>query len=197
MSQYNDLVMRKASFLYLCFAVLLISVPAVTGIPQTRSPSVTDDCPYCQLYGQRFRTKVDLYLFQDTGEPHYKYFGVSNSGSDNKHAVNKQKPRPATLPRTISKAYVGHTYRTAKILDTIPAGSEFTVESATHEVLLTSGEHIGLMCRLFYNGKEVALVGAEFIQVHTENAQTASPTSRPNPDIDDSIATKLDVPDAK
>jgi hypothetical protein len=196
--------MRKASFLYLCFAVLyfcfavlLISVPVVTGIPQTRSPSVTDDCPYCQLYGQRFRTKVDLYLFQDTGEPHYKYFGVSNSGSDNKHAVNKQKPRPATLPRTISKAYVGHTYRTAKILDIIPAGSEFTVESATHEVLLTSGEHIGLMCRLFYNGKEVELVGAEFIQVHTENARAASPTSRPNPDIDDSIAAKLDVPGTK
>src|SRR5260370_38319455 len=102
--------MRLASFLsfcfavlYFCFAVLLISVAAVTGLAQTQSPSVTDDCPYCQLYRQRFRTKVDLYLFQDTGEPHYKYVRVGNSGSGGKAPVDEQNPGAAPRPHLSSR----------------------------------------------------------------------------------------------
>lgn len=169
--------MRRVFFFYLCSALILISTVAV---PQTHVPSVTDDCPYCQLYGQRFRTVIDLYLFQDMGEPHYKYFGL----------INGSTRKPATLPSAISKSHIGHTYGTAKILGIVPAGSEFTVESATHEVLLASGEHIGLMCRLPYKGR-APLVSAEFIQVHSENTAGVA-SSRPNPDIDETIAVKLD-----
>src|SRR5579872_1134127 len=118
--------------------------------------SVTDDCTYCQLYGQHFRTRVDLYLFQEIGEPHYKYFGVSN--------LARTKPR--YLPIGISKTHIGHIYGTAKILAVIPAGSEIVVEAATHEVSVSSGETLGLICRLSYEGKEEPQVGAEFIQVH-------------------------------
>ena len=132
---------------------------------------------------------MDLYLFQDTAEPRLRYFGLSN----------RSRRKPAKLPR-ISKVYIGHAYGTAKLLDIVPAGSEFIVESATHEVQLSSGEHVGLMCRLFYKGKEVSLVNAEFIQVHTDNVHTddartddahTGPLRRPNPDIDEAIAVKL------
>jgi len=170
--------MHRVFFCFaLCSALILVSAAAV---PQTHSPSVTDDCPYCQLYGQRFRTKIDLYLFQDTAEPHHKYFGL----------INGSTKKPATLPSAISKSHIGRIYGTGRILGIVPAGSEFTVESATHEVLLASGEHIGLVCRLPYKG-ETPLVHAEFIQVHSENTSGAA-SSRPDPDIDETIAVKLD-----
>ncbi len=175
--------MRRALFSF-CLFVLLFTLAGAS-----QAPAVTDDCPYCQLYGQRFRTRADLYLFQDTAEPHLMYFGLSN----------RNRRKPAKLPR-INQTHIGHAYGTAKLIDIVPAGSEFIVESATHEVQLSSGEHVGLMCRLFYKGKEVLLVNAEFIQVHTDNVHTddartddahTGPLRRPNPDIDEAIAVKL------
>jgi len=181
--------MRRALFSFCLFVVLLFTLAGAS-----QAPAVTDDCPYCQLYGQRFRTKANLYLFQDTAEPHLMYFGLSN----------RSRRKPAKLPR-INQTHIGHAYGTARLLDIVPAGSEFVVESATHEVQLSSGEHVGLMCRLFYKGKEVSLVNAEFIQVHTDNIHTndvriddarrdnarAGPIRRPNPDIDEAVAVKL------
>ena len=168
--------MRFTSFLAVCFFFLGSLRGYESALAFEDTPSVTDDCTYCQLYGQHFRTKIDLYLFQEIGEPHYKYFGVSN------HRPTK----PAYLPAVISKSHIGHVYGTAKILAVVPAGSEFVVEAATHEVLVNSGETLGLQCRLFYNGKEVSGVGAEFIQVHT-----MLPDGRQDPHLDEAIAMRI------
>jgi hypothetical protein len=137
---------------------------------------VTDDCDYCRLYGTRFRTLIDLYLFQETGDPAYKYFGVSSRAS----------VRPSYLPLAIKRSHVGHIFRSAKILGVVPAGSEFVVEAATHDVSQSSGETLGLMCRLFYERQEIFPVHAEFIQIHTLYAD-----GRQNPTIDPAIAETM------
>jgi hypothetical protein len=157
--------------LLILFLLLAIGIefPAACS---DRQPSVTDDCLYCQLYGKHFRTRIDLYLFQESGEPHYKYFGVSGRAT----------ARPRYLPARISRHRVGHTYGTARILAVVPAGSELIVETATHEVSVPSGQTVGLMCRLLYQGKEVFPVSAEFIQIHT-----LLPDGRQNPNLDPAI----------
>ena len=154
--------------------ILFVLRPAVLG--SDNLPSVTDDCDYCRLYGTRFRTLVDLYLFQETGEPEYKYFGVSRRG----------RVRPSYLPVGIKTSHVGHVFRSAKILGVVPAGSEFVVEAATHDVAQSSGETLGLMCRLFYGHQEIFPVQADFIQIHT-----LYPDGRQNPAIDPTIAETI------
>jgi len=115
---------------------------------------------YENLFGQRYRTKVDLYLFGDEG---------------------------------IERQYVGRTAGRFKILDVVPAGSELTIVSETHEVTAASGIRekggypMGFICRLRYAGKEVEPVMAEFIQ-----AAERAPQRTPNQRIDDAIAVRVD-----
>jgi len=119
---------------------------------------------------------MNLYLFQEIGAPGYKYFGVSTSA----------KARPGYLPLGINNNHIGHIYGTAKILAVIPAGSEFVVETATHDISLPSGEGIGLICRLFYRQKEIFPISAEFIQIHK-----LFPDGRQDPAIDPAIAERV------
>src|SRR5207245_9469508 len=72
-NEHASHTMRRALFSF-CLCLWLFTFATAAS----QAPAVTDDCPYCQLYGQRFRTEVDLYLFQDTAEPRLRYFGLSN-----------------------------------------------------------------------------------------------------------------------
>jgi hypothetical protein len=132
---------------------------------------------YADLYGQRYRTRVDLYLFT-RGDDDYKYLG--------------RHDRLPALPPDVLREHVGRTEHGLTILDVVPAGSELVVVAETHEVTPESGIRekagypMGLICRLVYGGRERAGVLSEFIQ-----AGEAAPPQTPNQRIDEAIATRI------
>src|SRR5215510_4286533 len=101
----------------------------VAAISSPAEPPSVSHAHYAHLFGKRYRTKVDLYLFSLTSEPDYKYLGRS-TGS---------KFLSASLPADVSRRNVGRTYGTIKILDVVPGGSELTIRAETHEVTPFSG----------------------------------------------------------
>lgn len=172
-----------------CLIFLLVCFNA-TGCKHDRSgvnssPQETHSSGphYAHLFGQRYHTKVDLYLFIFASDPDYKYLGANDSRS---------KFPPGALPPAINKHNIGRTYGDIKILDIVPAGSELTIEAETHEVTAfsgirdTSGFPMGFICRLAYNGKQLNGILSEFIQSHKEVSSEI-----PNQDIDEAIAVKI------
>jgi hypothetical protein len=132
---------------------------------------------YAHLYGQRYRTRVDLYLFT-RGDDDYKYLG--------------RHDRLPALPPGVGRESVGRTQGGLTILDVVPAGSELVVVAETHEVTPESGIReksgypMGLICRLVYGGREIEGVLAEFIQ-----AGETAPPQTPNQRIDDTMAARI------
>jgi hypothetical protein len=117
---------------------------------------------YAHLFGERYRTAVDLRLFHLAGDAERRFLG-----------------RPGTLSGL----------EEVTVLDLVPAGSELVIVAETHEVTPQSGIRdqggypMGFICALTYGGKREEGVLAEFIQA----GQPAAP-GVPNQRIDERIA---------
>jgi len=153
------------------------------GYSATAELSAISQAHYAYLFGKRYHTKVDLYLFVMTADPDYKYLGRNDGGS---------RFLSASLPTTVSRHNVGRTCGVVKILDVVPRGSELTIDAETHEVTPFSGIQgaggipMGFICRLHYDGKQLDDVLSEFIQSHKQVAGAV-----PNQEIDRAIAAPL------
>jgi hypothetical protein len=145
---------------------------------------------YAHIFGQRYRTTTDLYLFMFTADPDLIYLGINRPPQFG----------PKELPASVSAANVGQIYKhwaedglgDVKILDAIPAGSELTIDAETHEVTAlssvrgASGYPMGFICTLKRGDQELHGVLTEFIQSHTEVSAKV-----PNQRLDESIATRI------
>ena len=134
---------------------------------------------YAGMFGQRYRTKTDLYLFIIHEDFDYKYLA-------------KRDSRLPELPADVSKAHIGYTYGDFLILDVVPAGSVLTLAAETHELTGLSGLRakggipMGFICKLAYNGREQDGVFSEFIQL----ARPAPPGTL-NQEINPEFAERL------
>lgn len=163
-------------------AVVLLVAVAGCRSPSEAPPPAAQGHHYPDLFGQRYRTQVDLYLFgsEDTER---QYVGFNDG---------RLRSEPAVLPAAVSRENVGRTFGDFKITDVVPAGSELTILSETHEVTAASGIRekegypMGFICRLSYAGKQVEPVLAEFIQ-----AGERAPFQTPNQRIDEAIAVRI------
>jgi len=176
------------------FVVVWLFASTLTGCGRQTSEAAAGSSPaepasvsqphYARLFGKRYRTKVDLYLFALTSDPDYKYLGRGDGGS---------KFLSARLPATVSRGNAGRTYGLIKILDVVPRGSELTIRAETHEVTPfsgiqgTAGIPMGFICALTYNGKQMDDVLSEFIQSHKEATGAV-----PNQEIDANMAAPLE-----
>lgn len=139
---------------------------------------------YAHLFGQRYRTRVDLYLFTFADEDDRRYVGLNDG---------RLRTEPSVLPRAVTRDHVGHTYGPFKILDVVPSGSELTLVAETHEVTAASGIRekegypMGFICRLAYGGRQLDAVYAEFIQ-----AGEHAPFRTPNQRLDEKIAMRVE-----
>ena len=139
---------------------------------------------YAHLFGQRYRTNVDLYLFTFADDEERRYVGLNDG---------RLRTEPSALPGAVTRGHVGLTYGPFKILDVVPAGSVLTLVAETHEVTATSGIRekegypMGFICRLAYAGRELDAVYAEFIQ-----AADRVPFRTPNQRVDEKIATRME-----
>jgi len=154
-------------------------------------PAAKSEAHYVHLFGQRYRTKADLYLFTFTADPDMTYLG-RNDGRSPQLA--------AWLPATVNHVHVGQMIsRVAgdgrgdlKIVAVFPSGSELTLIAETHEVTPwsgirgTSGYPMGFICNITGGGRRADAVLAEFIQAHKEVTGKT-----PNQDIDETIAEKI------
>jgi hypothetical protein len=169
-----------------CVAILLAGF-CLAGCKQiSREPSRTPPVSgehYAHLFGQRYRTKMDLCLFIFNRDMEYKYIGINDG-----HTLF----RPATLPVGVGVNDIGKTYGNITILDIVPAGSEFTIGAETHETTPLSGIRrmggypMGFICRLTCNGRQVNDALSEFIQSAEE-----APPGIPNQAIDERIAERI------
>jgi hypothetical protein len=145
---------------------LLLLLLAAAGCSSPPEPPVPQSPGhhYPHLFGQRYRTKVDLYLF---------------SSED-------------TERQYVAREHVGRAFREWKVVEVVPAGAELTILSETHEVTAASGIRdkegypMGFICRLSYGAKQVEPVMSEFIQ-----AAERAPHQTPNQRIDESIAVPV------
>ncbi len=171
------------------FSLLLGSLAwsSLSGIAACKRETVPQETAasgqhYHHLFGQRYRTLVDLYLFADAEDPEYRYLGVRDGGT----------PAPASLPATVSVGNVGRTFGGMRIVDTVPAGSELIINAETHEVTDESGIRekggypMGFICALAYRGRRENGILAEFIQ-----SGRAAPAGTPNQEIDPRIAARI------
>jgi len=178
-------------------ALLLLAGFGFAGCQHVR-PADTEGRPavsgahYAHLFGQRYRTKVDLYLFSFVGDPtDVKYVGRNDGRNEFLAAV---------LPSAVSKDNIGKTGQhlspngvdEIKIIDVVPAGTDLTIAAETHEVTpfsnirFSTGYPMGFICKLNYDGKQLEGVLSEFIQSHKEVT-----TQVANQEIDGAIAEKI------
>jgi hypothetical protein len=166
---------------------VLVLVSTLTGCRREAAPAATaspiSGQHYLHLFGQRYRTKVDLYLFAFTDDDERVYLG--------RHDGRRQGP-PADLPRAVVQSEVGRTHGRLHILDAVRAGSELTIVAETHEVTAASGIRekegypMGFICRLEYGGRAREGVYAEFIQ-----AGEHAPFRTPNQHLDEAVVARV------
>jgi hypothetical protein len=132
---------------------------------------VSRDYGFSALVGERYRTKVDLYLFSfpESKSPH---LGINDGSSGF---------RARTLPLQVLPQFVGGNYRGNRILDIVPAGAEFTVNSVLRDVS-SLGITVSFVCNLDYQQRHIENVGTLFIQSNV-NGRDGRP-----PEIDSSLA---------
>jgi len=170
------------------FLLLVLCVLGLSGCrhapPEAANNTVhVEGGPHYQhLFGQRYRTKVDLYLFAFSGDAEAKYLG-RNDG--------RFPYLDVMLPADVSSSHIGDN-GSINILDVVPSGSEFSLAAETHEITTLSGMRdkgglpLGFICRLAYNNKQFNDVLAEFIQTADQ-----APHGTPNQRIDANIAEKI------
>lgn len=135
-------------------ATLLLFV-VLAGCSRERAPAPPPLEPaaghhYGSLFGQRFRTKVDLYLFGDE-EVERQYVG-----------------------RTAGRFKILDVVPAGAELTILSETHEVTAASGIRE---KEGYPMGFICRLRYAGKQVEPVMAEFIQA-AEHAPHGTPNQR-------------------
>lgn len=125
---------------------------------------------YTFLFGHRYRTQTDLYVFFFAQNPDYKYVGTRANGLD---------CGPKELPVEVTQKNIGQTYERwamdglgdLVILGVAPAGSILTIRAETHDVTFLSrvrgsgGYPMGFICDLNYDGQTNSVL-TEFIQSH-------------------------------
>jgi hypothetical protein len=138
---------------------------------------------YAHLFGERYRTRVDLYLFMPQDDLDHVYLG-RNDGTPS--------TRLPQLPVSVDQVNVGKQFGEFLIVDVVPAGSELRLTAETHEVTALSrireqgGYPMGLLGVLTYRGHEAAGVSCEFIQ-----SATKAPPRTANQTIDSAQAEKI------
>ena len=156
---------------------------ALAPRPAPRPAASEPSHHYAHLFGQRYRTTVDLYLFTFADEDERRYVGL-NDGT--------LRSEPSSLPRVVSRDHIGRASGPFKILDVVPAGSELTLVAETHEVTFASGIRekegypMGFIARLSYGGRTLEAVYTEFIQ-----AGARAPFRTPNQRLDERIAERV------
>ncbi len=135
------------------------------------------DSPYDSLMGQRYRTVVDLYLLRATVEPGFAYLSDGRIGA----------ARIDGLGEGVLADDVGLTVEagTMRVEALVPAGAVFTIDRATHEVLVASGQTVSLAGPLEFDGRREPFVLLELIQIN-RHARTM-----PDPDIDPRFARRV------
>ncbi len=174
----------RRSFSLLLGSLAWSFLPGIAACKREMVPQQTEASGqhYRHLFGQRYRTQVALYLFADAEDPEYRYLGIRDG----------RTPGPTSLPATVSGGNVGRTFGGMRILDTVPAGSELTINAETHEVTDESGIRekggypMGFICSLAYRGRRENGILAEFIQ-----SGRAAPAGTPNQEIDPRIAARI------
>jgi len=158
---------------------------------RSNPPLERSEAHYAFLFGQKYRTKTDLYLFgfAQSPEPVY-YIGTRANGLPY---------GPGELPPEITPDYRGRVFQALPgdgasdivILDIAPAGSILTVRAETHDVTALStvrgsgGYPMGFICELVYGGKTNSVL-SEFVQSHKPVAGKV-----PNQDISPAVAEKI------
>ena len=154
------------------------------------APVIHSDAHYAFLFGQRYRTKVDLYLFLFTQQPDYLYVGRNDGATCF---------GPKELPAGVSPEQIGRVYERwatdglgdLVIYGVAPAGSILTIHAETHDVTPLSGIRgsggypMGFICELNYDGK-TNYVFSEFVQSHKTVVGKV-----PNEDINQAVAGKI------
>lgn len=138
---------------------------------------------YAHLFGQAYRTDVDLYLFTLYGDTDTIYLG-RNDGMETAKLPD--------LPKSVAAANVGRSFGVVTVLDVVPAGSTLILTAETHEVTAQSkirekgGYPLGFICTLITTRGSTDGVRCEFIQTAAK-----APPNTPNQAIAPSIATNL------
>jgi len=177
------------------FIVAGVLPAAVAGCRSTApagetSATVSSDAHYAFLFGQRYRTSRDLYLFAFTQEPAYRYLGTRADG----FALG-----PKELPAAVTTENIGKIYQRSAtdgmgdviIADVVPVGAALTVRAETHEVTFLSGVRgsggypMGFIADAVFAGKTNSVL-TEFIQSHATVTGKA-----PNQDISSQVAEKI------
>lgn len=186
-------VFRSKSLKMFLFGVALAGFCAgcQSGAPQSGAPAaIQSDAHYAYLFGQQYRTKIDLYVFFFTHEPDYKYVGTR---------AGDFAFGPKDLPAEVTTKNIGQTFANwgvgdlgdIVILDIAPAGSILTIHAETHDVTPLSGVRgsggypMGFICQL-ESGGQTNYVFSEFVQSHK-----AVTGKVPNQDISTAVADKI------
>ena len=171
-------------------ALIYIFAGCESGASRGGGSAIHSDAHYAFLFGQRYRTRVGLYVFSFTRDPDSQFVGTR---ADNSNFG------PAGLPAVVDAKNVGKLYERRPqdalgdliILDVAPAGSILTVRAETHDVTPLSGVReaggypMGFICELDFGGKTNTIF-SEFIQSHKKVSGQV-----PNQDISRAVAAKI------
>jgi len=161
-----------------------------SGVPPAPAMVEPSEAHYGFLFGQRYRTKTDLYIFAFTQQPESIFYVGTRA--------NGIAFGPPLLPRDVSAENIGKVYRAEDgpndviIADVVPAGSILTINAETHDVTWLSGVRgsggyeMGFLCDIIHNGKTNNVL-SEFIQSHKQGVSGKVP----NQDISVVIAEKI------
>lgn len=136
---------------------------------------VTREQHYSSLVGHRYRTKVDMYLFETT-YARQPYLGLD----DPKLAWGAK-----ALPEEVSRDAIGKTFRGVTIIDVVPAGAELVTHAVIRDTS-TQGIEVALICSLSYLGQTVSTVSLIFIQSNIIGSHGRLP------EVDPSIVERIE-----
>ena len=170
--------------------LLCLCAGCQSAAPKTGNTAAHSDAHYAYLFGQRYQTKVDLYVFFFAHDPDYKFVGTR---------AGNFAFGPKDLPSSVTPQNIGQTFENwgagdlgdIVILGIAPAGSVLTIHAETHDVTPLSGIRgsggypMGFICQLACNG-QTNYVFSEFIQSHKTVTGKV-----PNEDISPIVAEKI------
>lgn len=174
----------------LALACLCAGCQSETPHAETSPATIHSDAHYALLFGQKYRTRIPLYLFNFTGEPEYEFIGTR---------AGNLSFGPQTLPAEITTKNIGLSYPVYSMVnmgnivirDVVPAGAVLTIRTETHDVTQLSGVRgsggyeMGFICTLNYDDK-TNYVFTEFIQSHKNVSGKV-----PNEYLDDAVVEKI------
>jgi len=182
---------RALKFVLANLAWIICCVGCQSDAPSAASAIERSDAHYGFLFGQKYRTKTDLYVFGFTQSPEPIYYvGTRADGLT---------LGPRNLPSQVTTANVGKVFQALPedgandiiIMGVAPAGSILTIRAETHEVTTLStvrgsgGYAMGFIGELVHDGKTNSVL-SEFVQSHKQVTGKV-----PNQDISTVVADKI------